>query len=210
MPNQTDDKYYTVDIGCSTDIALHSKHYQLQKIFDFFNLHPQLKSTFATKYPTRFDPNLYTPLVRNKNRIRVSLMPQKYSSILEPNTDSIADRIGSIHTLQEHMEVHINFSPVVFERDWRQQYNALFRDLWEEGIDVPCEVIMLTYNEKQAAKQDDTVVKHLLYKPHLQEAKDSQYAPDNLRYHGPLKAQMVEQFKEMHSKYFKSPIRYIF
>jgi spore photoproduct lyase len=209
MPNQTDDKYYTVDIGCSTDMGLHSKHYKMQEIFDFFNVHPKLKSTFATKYPTRFDPNLYM-LFRDKNRIRVSLMPEKYSNILEPNTDSIEDRIGAIKYLQQYMEVHINFSPVIFERDWRQQYLHLFELLWEQDIDVPCEVIMLTYNEKQALKQDDSVIKHLLYKPHLQEEKDSQYAPGNLRYHGPLKTQMVEQFKEMHNKYFKSPIRYIF
>ncbi len=37
IPNQTDPTYYTVDIGCSTDVPLMSKHYEWQKVFDFFN-----------------------------------------------------------------------------------------------------------------------------------------------------------------------------
>src|SRR5574343_2086267 len=49
-PNQVSDKYYMIDIGCSTDVALHGKHYDWQKVFDFFNNHNKLKFTFATKY----------------------------------------------------------------------------------------------------------------------------------------------------------------
>ena len=39
-------------------------------------------STFATKYPTLFNPADYN-LKPDKHRIRVSLMPQKYSDVLE-------------------------------------------------------------------------------------------------------------------------------
>jgi spore photoproduct lyase len=42
-PNQVDDKYYVIDIGCSTDVALHGKYYDWQKVFDFFNNHPCLR-----------------------------------------------------------------------------------------------------------------------------------------------------------------------
>ncbi len=214
VPNQTDPTYYTVDIGCSTDVALHAKNMPLPTILQWFRDHEKAKSTFATKYPTRilerttlFDPSV---LSKEKHRIRVSLMPQKYSNILEPNTDSIEDRIDAIVRLQEYVEVHINFSPVVYTNDWHQQYNQLFRMLHDKGIDLPCEVIMLTYNEGQARKLEDPYVSELLYRPHIQEEKDSQYAPGNLRYHLPLKQQMVEQFRTMHSHWFKSPIRYIF
>ena len=80
VPNQTDDTYYTIDIGCSTDVALMSKHYDWQKVFDYFNFMNPIKSTFATKYPTRFPVEEYN-LEPGKHRIRVSLMPQKYSDI---------------------------------------------------------------------------------------------------------------------------------
>jgi spore photoproduct lyase len=39
VPNQTDDTYYTFDIGCSTDVPLLSKHYDWQKVFNYFNYH---------------------------------------------------------------------------------------------------------------------------------------------------------------------------
>ena len=35
-PNQIDSIYYVADIGCSTDVSLHQKHYDWQKVFDFF------------------------------------------------------------------------------------------------------------------------------------------------------------------------------
>jgi DNA repair photolyase len=91
IPNQCDNKYYVIDIGCSTDVPLMSKYYDWQVVFDFFNNHEKLKSTFATKYPTRFREYNIDP---QKNRIRVSLMPQIFSNILEPNTDKIDDRIA--------------------------------------------------------------------------------------------------------------------
>ena len=116
-PNQCDGKYYTIDIGCSTDVALMSKHYDWNKVFDYFNYIDPIKSTFATKYPSMFKPETYN-LDKDKHRIRVSLMPQKYSDVLEPNTDSISKRIQSIPRLQEYMEVHINYSPIIYEEGW--------------------------------------------------------------------------------------------
>jgi DNA repair photolyase len=54
IPNQVDETYYTIDIGCSTDVALMRKQYDWQKVFDYFQSYANLKATFATKYPTRF------------------------------------------------------------------------------------------------------------------------------------------------------------
>jgi spore photoproduct lyase len=209
IPNQCDDKYYTLDIGCSTDVPLMSKHYNWQVVFDFFNTHPKAKSTFATKYPTMFRPERYT-LNKDKNRIRVSLMPQKYSDILEPNTDSISDRIQSIPNLQNYMEVHINYSPIIYEEGWLDEYRKLFQEVKDAGIDVKCECIFLTHNVHQHARNSDAV-QELLWKPDIQEAKDSSYAADNIRYKWQLKRNMVEQFKELYSEFFDvSNIRYIF
>jgi spore photoproduct lyase len=209
IPNQVDDKYYCIDIGCSTDVPLHGKHYQWQQVFDFFNEHPKLKSTFATKYPTKFRLDDYT-LVPGKHRIRVSLMPQKYADILEPNTDSIDDRIAMIPKLQEKMEVHINFSPIIYEEGWLEEYKKLFKNLQSSGIDVPCECIFLTYNNT-SYKNASEAVNNLCWKPEIQESKDSEYAADNIRYKYQLKAKMIDEFTELYSKYFNPKnIRYIF
>jgi len=209
VPNQTDDTYYTIDIGCSTDVALLGKHYNWQKVFDFFNDSPTLKSTFATKYPSRFKADDYK-LLPGKHRIRVSLMPQKYSDILEPNTDSICKRIQSIPNLQKYMEVHINFSPIIYTDGWLEEYEKLFQDIKAAGIDVQCECIFLTYHLIQKDRNCQEV-NDVCWRPDIQEFKDSQYAPHNIRYKHDLKAVMVKQFINLYSKYFNpSQIRYIF
>jgi spore photoproduct lyase len=209
-PNQVDPEYYVIDIGCSTDIPLMQKYYDWQLVFDYFNLWTlKAKSTFATKYPTMFDPKKYD-LRPERHRIRVSLMPQKYSDILEPNTDLIKDRIASIPRLQEGMETHINFSPIIFEDSWLDEYRKLFRDLKAAGIDVKSECIFLTYNNVSKERASKPV-NDLLWKPDLQEKKDSQYAPDNIRYKWWLKKKMVQDFTSLYSEYFDPRnIRYIF
>lgn len=209
IPNQTDDVYYTIDIGCSTDVALMSKHYEWQDVFNFFNQHRKLKSTFATKYPSKFNAKDYI-LAPHKHRIRVSLMPQVYSSVLEPRTDLIRDRIYSIPELQKYMEVHINFSPIIYEKDWMQEYDRLFQEIKDVGIETKCECIFLTYNDIQY-ERNAPMVNDLCWKPDIQEKKDSQYAPDNIRYKWQLKRQMIQEFTSLYSKYFDpSGIRYIF
>ena len=209
IPNQVDDAYYCIDIGCSTDVPLHSKYYQWQEVFDFFNTHPKLKSTFATKYPTKFRLDDYN-LFPTKHRIRISLMPQKYADVLEPNTDSIADRIAIIPKLQEKMEVHINFSPIIYEEGWLDEYRKLFEIIVAAGINVPCECIFLTYNDT-SYKNASEAVNNLCWKPEIQESKNSEYAADNIRYKYQLKAKMISEFVELYSKYFDTKnIRYIF
>lgn len=206
-PNQVDDTYYCVDIGCSTDVPLHSKHYNWQQVFDFFNEHPKLKSTFATKYPSKFVLQEYN-LTPGKHRIRVSLMPQKISSILEPNTESIERRIAMIPLLQQKMEVHINFSPIVYYPTWLEDYEELFKQL--QGLEFKSECIFMTYNEKQA-ERNSPEVNYYLWQPSIQEHKNSEYAADNIRYERYFKQKLINQFIALYSKYFPAEsIRYIF
>ena len=208
-PNQCDKTYYTIDIGCSTDVALMSKHYNWQDVFDHFNYVSIIKSTFATKYPSMFKPEMYN-LDKDKHRIRVSLMPQKYSDVLEPNTDSISKRIQSIPNLQNYMEVHINYSPIIYEEGWLDEYRNLFQEVKDAGIDTKCECIFLTHNVNQHERNSESV-QSLLWKPDLQESKDSQYAADNIRYKWQMKRDMIEQFKALYAEFFDlSNIRYIF
>lgn len=209
VPNQCDPKYYVIDIGCSTDIPLLRKHYNWQNVFHYFKHSAMLKSTFATKYPTLFLPMKYD-LDKEKHRIRVSLMPQKYSDVLEPGTDRISDRIAEIPKLMEHMEVHINFSPIVYTQDWLHEYRKLFAELWAAGINTKCECIFLTHNIHQH-ERNSKPIQDLLWRPDIQEKKDSHYAPDNIRYQFQLKREMIQQFTRAYSEYFDpAGIRYIF
>jgi spore photoproduct lyase len=183
IPNQVDDKYYCIDIGCSTDVALHKKYYDWQKVFDFFNEHPKLKSTFATKYPSMFkDYNL------NKEKHRI--------------------RISSISRLQDLMEVHINFSPIIWHEGWLSYYRNLFEKL--NRLEFKSECIFLTYNNIQQQRNSDEV-NSLCFKPDFQEIKNSQYADNNIRYKWQLKNDMINEFKELYSAFFPlETIRYIF
>ncbi len=209
IPNQCDPQYYTIDIGCSTDVPLMHKHYDWHRVFRFFSDSNMLKSTFATKYPTLFIPEWYN-LNPESHRIRVSLMPQKYSDILEPGTDKISDRINCIPNLQNYMEVHINYSPIIYEEGWLDEYRKLFEEVKAAGIDVKCECIFLTHNKFQHERNSEEV-RQLLWKPEIQEAKDSEYAPDNIRYERELKSQMIKDFVSLYTEYFdRSNIRYIF
>lgn len=209
VPNQVDDTYYCIDIGCSTDVPLMRKHYDWQRVFDFFNEHPKLKTTFATKYPTRFLDTKYI-LSEGKHRIRVSLMPQKYSDVLEPNTDKIADRIREIPKLQESLEVHINFSPIIYEEGWLEEYYKLFAEIRSLGISTKCECIFLTHSTRQHERNSEEV-RSLLWKPDIQEAKNSNYVEGNIRYEWKLKSEMIKDFKELYKEFFDvSSIRYIF
>ncbi len=209
IPNQTDFVYYTIDIGCSTDVALHQKYYNWQDVFTFFNQSYDLKSTFATKYPTLFRPEEYL-IAPERNRIRVSLMPQKVSDVLEPKTDKIIDRIASLSRLSQYMEVHINFSPVVIYGEWLEDYKELFEALHKLDVSYQCEVIFLTYNEIQYKRNTDQV-NSWLWRPNRQEKKNSQYANDNIRYERHFKARAINAFKDLYKQYFPlTNIRYIF
>lgn len=210
VPNQCDDKYYVIDIGCSTDVALMSKHYDWSRVFEWFDHHSMAKTTFATKYPSMFWPNEKFIFHPDKHRIRVSLMPQIYSDILEPGTDSIARRISEIPRLQQYMEVHINFSPIIYTEGWLDEYRKLFQQIKDAGVDVKCECIFLTHNLHQHERNSQPV-RDILWRPEIQESKDSHYAADNIRYKWQLKKQMVTEFTALYSEFFDpANIRYIF
>lgn len=212
-PNQTDPDYVTYDIGCNTDIPLHASKIPLDKIFQFFMDHPKAKASFATKYVNK-DLLKYNP--GRKVRIRFSLMPQKYSDILELHTSSIQSRIDAIQPfIEAGYDVHINFSPVIVEDDWLKEYENLFRMVDRIGYksDVKAEVIFLTHNEKKHAYNVNNGLpgEDLLWKPDIQEAKVSQYGGENIRYNRFKKAEYIRQFVELHGSIIPwNTIRYIF
>jgi spore photoproduct lyase len=213
-PNQTHDKYITYDIACNEDFALHAKYHNWQFIFQFFVDHPIAMATLATKIiPTKFLE--FNP--KGKVRIRFSLMPQYLSTILEPNTPKIIDRIKAIDTfIEAGYDVHINFSPVVIYGGWLNDYEKLFK-LVNENVKnkdiVKSEVIFLTHNEKKHNDnlKNKTLREDLLWNPSVQEEKISQYGGKNIRYKSYLKKKYINHFKKLHSKIIPwNTIRYIF
>jgi spore photoproduct lyase len=213
-PNQTDPEYVTYDIACNEDFALHAKHHEWEKIFTFFRDHPVAKATLATKIvPDRF--LIFDP--KGKVRIRFSLMPQKISSILEPETASIEDRLRAVDRfIAAGYDIHLNFSPVIYYDGWEDDYVELFH-LVDEFVDnkecVKAEVIFLTHNENKHIYNMNHGLpgEDILWTPDVQEAKTSEYGGMNIRYKSDLKSDMIAVFKDLHEYVIPwNQIRYIF
>lgn len=217
IPNQIDEKYWTYDIGCSTDVSLHWKHTDWFKIFKFFKGHPKAKATFATKYVNAkmldFNPE-------GKVRIRFSLMPTSISRILEPKTSQISERIKAINTfIEAGYEVHINFSPIVAYTGWLDDYALLFREL-NSTIDnqykpaIKAECIFLTHNiiqHERNINHGNNESENLIWKPEIQENKISQYGGEAIRYKAYIKKNFIQRWSALHKSIIPwNIIRYIF
>lgn len=215
-PNQTHESFITYDLGCNEDLALHLKYYPWEYIFDFFKTHPRAMGTFATKY---YNPKLLEYNPEGKIRIRFSLMPQKISSILEPSTTLIKDRILAINEfIKAGYDVHINFSPVIVYEGWLEDYRELFEEVnslveEENKTKVKAEVIFLTHNENKHINNLTKGVKgeSLLWNPSLQESKVSQYGGKNIRYRRDVKNHFIKEWTKVHNEVINwNTIRYIF
>lgn len=196
-----------VDIACNTDLVLMQKHVPggLHNYLKKYDDHAQLNTTMATKYPKLL--KLDVKHFNKPPRVRVSLMPQKYSDILEPKMQSITSRISDVERLQDlGWQVHLNYSPLVFYPGWKEEYNNLFAQV-KAAIkdDIKCEVIALTNHKNQMAKAS----------PEAQELMRRSYEVKNksgvMRYPIEHKTRLLKEFKEIYSKYFNlKTIRYIF
>jgi len=213
-PNQTHPVYTTYDISCNEDFALHAKHHNWVRIFNFFKEHPTAMASFATKYA---NPELTTFDPKGKVRIRFSLMPQKMADIHEPNTSKIINRIKAINNfIDAGYDVHVNFSPVIVYDGWLEDYADLFNmlnDYVEYKSEVLAEVIFLTHNKNKHVANLLRVIdsESTLWTPENQEDKTSQYGGVNIRYKHNLKRKYIKDFISLHTKTIPwNTIRYIF
>jgi spore photoproduct lyase len=181
VPDQQDPVYTMVDIACNTDLVLMQKHMPEQLIDYFSNFN---------KFP----------------RVRVSLMPQKYSNILEPKMQDIKSRIHDINRLKLlGWEVHINYSPLIFYPGWQDEYEKLFRMVSKIAGENKCEVIALTNHANQMNKASDKA-KDLMKRSYEVKNKSG-----IMRYPIEHKTRLIQEFKDIYSKYFNlDTIRYIF
>lgn len=206
VPDQQDPIYTMVDVACNSDLVLMQKHMP-ESLHDYlkrYDDHPRLNSTMATKYPS-----LLTLDVNHFNkppRIRVSTMPQIYSDVLEPKMQKISSRIRDINRLKAlGWEVHINYSPVIFIKNWTKEYDNLFAEIKSVAGENKCEVIALTNHARQMARSSVAAQELMKYSS---EIKNNELI---MRYPLSLKTQLLSKFKEIYSNYFDvNTIRYIF
>lgn len=205
IPNQIHDEFYLLDIGCNCDVPLMWKYQPWGTIIDYFNSHDKLGITFATKYPSKLK---HRPKGNKLPRVRISMMPEKISEILEPNTDSIRTRISEFERLYDlGWEVHVNFSPVVVYDGWQEDYARLFEkmDLLIPRYvqkQIKAEIIFLTYSDLQ---EDLATPEQLeLLKSPLQEFKRKNV----LRYKWQIKKELINEFKSLLPNWCE--IRYVF
>jgi spore photoproduct lyase len=206
IPDQQDPIYTMVDIACNTDLVLMQKHMP-EPLIDYlkrYDDHPQLNSTMATKYP-----GLLTLDVTSFNkppRIRVSLMPQKYSDILEPKMQNIVTRIEDINRLKDlGWEVHCNYSPLIFYPGWKEEYDNLFSMVKNKAGINKCEVIALTNHKNQMVKASPEA------QDLMKRSSEIKNQSNVMRYPLKHKGRLLNEFKEIYTKYFPlSTIRYIF
>ena len=213
-PNQTHPEFTTYDISCNEDFALHVKHHEWEKIFEFFRDHPVAMGSFATKY---VNPNLCNFDPQGKIRIRFSLMPQHKSDLHEPSTSKIINRIKAIDAfIDAGYDVHVNYSPIIVYDGWLEDYYDLFNmmnDYVEYKDQVLAECIFLTHNFKKhvANLQNHPKTEVDLWVLDKQEVKRSQYGGENVRYKLGTKSEYIREFTELHNQIIPwNKIRYIF
>ena len=206
VPDQQDPIYTMVDVACNTDLVL-MQRYLPEPLIDYlkrYDNHPTLNSTMATKYPSLL--KLDVKKFNKKPRIRVSLMPQRFADVLEPKMQKVARRIPEINRLKDlGWEVHVNYSPLVFYKKWKEDYSELFKMVKDVAGVNKCEVIALTNHANQMARSSEAAreLMSLSY-----EVKNSSGV---MRYPLKHKTRLLEEFKELYSQYFDlNTIRYIF
>jgi spore photoproduct lyase len=215
-PNQTHDKYYTYDFSCNEDYVLHAKYHDWHNLFDYFKDNPKAMGTAATKYVNK---DLLKYNANRKVRIRFSIMPQIMSDKLEPGTSKIEDRIKAVNDFYKAgYDVHLNYSPIIVYNDFMQDYLKLFSmvdELIDDSIkpDIKAECIFLTHNKEMHKHNIKNNVKseELLWTPHNQETKISNYGCENIRYEYKKKKKYIDLFESIHSDNIGwQKIRYIF
>ena len=100
--------------------------------------------------------------------------------------------------------MHVNFSPFIVYDGWQLDWAELFRRL-DAALDpaakaqLAAEVIFLTHN---AALHEVNLGWHpaaeaLLWRPELQEAKESEQGGENVRYRTGLKGRLVAELRAL-------------
>ncbi len=198
-PNQVDPEFWVYDVGengdCSVDALISDN---VRETMALFRTLPNAKASFATKY---VNPDLLAYDPQRKTRVRFSLMPESPARLLDVRTSPVRERIAAIDEFRRAgYEVHLNFSPVVIQDGWLDDWRDLFQEL-DAALSpatkeqLAAEVIMLTHNE-ELHKTNLTwhpKAEAVLWRPDLQEVKASENGARNLRYRFGLKRRYLDE-----------------
>ena len=206
VPDQQDPRWTMVDIACNSDLVLMQKHLP-EHLMDYlkrYDDHPTLNTTMATKYPGLL--KIQVNHFNKRPRVRVSLMPQVYSDVLEPKMQKIDSRIKDINRLKQlGWEVHCNYSPVVFYKGWEEEYDSLFAQVKEQAGINKCEVIALTNHKNQMARSSPEAQELMKYSNEVKNKQGIRSYPLSYKY------KLIDKFKQIYQRYFPlDTIRYIF
>ncbi|MEP0913713.1 spore photoproduct lyase family protein [Leptolyngbya sp. GB1-A1] len=217
ISSQTDPQNWVYEIGensdCSVDAAICDN---VKDLITLFRDIPNAKATFATKRVNR-DLLNYDP--QGKTRIRFSVMPQSIAQVVDIRTSSIDDRINAVNDfVSAGYEVHLNFAPVIYHENWKENYTALFQQIDDTlsptaKAQLQSEVIFLTHNEGLHSVNMGwhPQGENLLWRPDLQEPKYSQNGDVNVRYKRGFKGQLVSSFCDLLKQHLPyCNIRYAF
>jgi DNA repair photolyase len=157
--------FISFDLGCDTDCTLDNQitRHDATETLDAYPGHvidimnqitenvPGAMTSFATK-GVELDPFIQDCKNPERNRIRLSLMPEDQRRILEMNTATVEQRLDAVNKLvAAGFEVHINLSPIVVTESFAKDYRKLLRiiddSLTQEAKDqLAYEIIFLTHS----------------------------------------------------------------
>jgi DNA repair photolyase len=163
--------YITFDLGCDTDCTIDNqitRHAAVAladgtqldaypgHVIDIMNQItenvPGAMTSFATK-GVELQPFIDDCKHPERNRIRLSLMPEWQRQILEMNTATVEQRLHAVNDLvAAGFEVHINLSPIVITESFAKDYRALLKQIddtltQESKNQLAYEVIFLTHSD---------------------------------------------------------------
>jgi len=199
-PNQVDPDAWVYDVGENSDASVDALvSDNVRDTVALFRSLPNAKASFATKYvnPALLD---YDP--QRRTRVRFSLMPEAAARVVDVRTSPIAQRLAAVSDfVGAGYEVHLNLSPVIVYDGWQRDWADLFAQVDDvlspaAKAQLAAEVIFLTHNE---ALHEVNLGWHpraeaLLWRPELQEGKESEQGGANVRYRTGLKGRLVAEF----------------
>ena len=203
QPNQCDPVDWVYDIGensdCSADALVSDNVHDL---VDLFARLPNAKASFATKLVNR-DLLSWDP--RGGTRVRVSLMPEAPSRLVDVRTSKVAERIAVMDDFVEAgYEVHVNLSPVIVHEGWFEEWAQLLQQVADgtsarTRAQLAAEIIFLTHNEDlhEVNLGWHPTGEDLLWRPDLQQVKRSQSGQVNVRYRTGWKGRWVQQLTDL-------------
>ncbi len=202
-PDQVDPAAWVYDIGensdCSVDALLSDN---VRDLVELFRRLPTAKASFATKHVNRdllgWDP-------QGRTRVRVSLLPDADSRLLDVRTSRIADRLAVVDDLvAAGYEVHVNLSPVVVRDGWLRDWAQLLDDLGAATgeafkVQAAAEIIFLTHDEQlhEVNLGWHPKAEQLLWTPDTQEAKRSEQGSAVVRYRSGWKGARVRELTDL-------------